>query len=102
MSSPDRTPAPSPGLFHRFSVLAAAEASVMSRTLELFAKRGLVPERFAARRAGETMVIDVEVAGLEQDTAEHITRCLAGMVTVERVLMDGALGAADSREQVRA
>ena len=36
---------------HRFSVLAAAEASVMSRALELFAKRGLVPERVDARRA---------------------------------------------------
>ena len=98
MSQPDRTPAsnsgPTPNSTHRFSVLAAAEASVMSRTLELFAKRGLVPDRFVARRTGAAMVIDLEIAGLEQDTAEHITRCLAGMVTVERVLMDGAEGGA--------
>ena len=79
----ERTPHPT----HRFSVLAAAEASVMSRTLELFAKRGLVPERVDARRHGEALAIDLEVAGLPQDTAEHIMRCLATMVTVERVLM---------------
>lgn len=108
MSPSERTPAPAhgptprsnPKQNHRFSVLAAAEASVMSRTLELFAKRGVVPERFAARRSGDAMVIDVEVAGLEQDTAEHITRCLAGMVTVERVMMDGT--AAAVLEQVSA
>ena len=44
-------PADHPQSTHRFSVLAAAEASVMSRTLELFAKRGLVPERVDARRS---------------------------------------------------
>jgi hypothetical protein len=72
---------------HRFSVLAAAEASVMSRTLELFAKRGLVPERVDARRSGPALAIDLEVADLPQDTAEHILRCLSTMVTVERALM---------------
>ncbi len=54
MSPSERTPAPAHGPTprsnpkpnHRFSVLAAAEASVMSRTLELFAKRGVVPEQF--------------------------------------------------------
>src|SRR5262249_18068692 len=45
---------------HRFSVLAAAEASVMSRTLELFAKRGLVPERVDARRERDALAIDLE------------------------------------------
>ncbi len=83
MLSADRPSQPT----HRFSVLAAAEASVMSRTLELFAKRGLVPERVDARRTGEAMAIDLEVADLPQDTAEHIQRCLATMVMVERVLM---------------
>jgi hypothetical protein len=77
---------------HRFSVLAAAEASVMSRTLELFAKRGLVPERVDARRTGPALAIDLEVADLPQDTAEHILRCLSTMVTVERVLMTSPLG----------
>ena len=76
---------------HRFSVLAAAEASVMSRTLELFAKRGLVPERVDARRTGSALAIDLEVADLAQDTAEHIMRCLSTMVMVERVLMTSPL-----------
>lgn len=90
MPQADRYPDPT----HRFSVLAAAEASVMSRTLELFAKRGLVPERVDARRTGAALAIELEVAGLEQDTAEHIMRCLATMVTVERVLMTGPRDAA--------
>ena len=59
----------------------------MSRALELFAKRGLVPERVDARRTGAAMAIDLEVADLPQDTAEHIMRCLSTMVMVERVLM---------------
>ena len=61
----------------------------MSRALELFAKRGLVPERVDARRTGAAMAIDLEVADLPQDTAEHIMRCLSTMVMVERVLMTG-------------
>ena len=72
---------------HRFSVLAAAEPSVISRALDLFAKRGLVPERVDARRTGPAMAIDLEVADLPQDIAEHIMRCLSTMVMVERVLM---------------
>jgi hypothetical protein len=77
----------------------------MSRTLELFAKRGLVPERVDARRTGDAMAIDLEVADLPQDTAEHIMRCLSTMVTVERVLMASPLdlpAAAPLREQGRA
>jgi hypothetical protein len=80
---------------HRFSVLAAAEASVMSRILELFAKRGLVPERVDARRSGLALAIDLEVADLPQDTAEHILRCLSTMVTVERALMISPCEAGD-------
>ena len=36
----------------RFSVQARPEPGVMPRILELFAKRGLVPQRFAGANAG--------------------------------------------------
>lgn len=69
-----------------FSVFAAPEASVMPRVLELFAKRGLVPVRFDAAVSGADLSIDVQVDGLESETAAHIAACLRNVVHVERVL----------------
>ncbi|MBI3454117.1 MAG: hypothetical protein HY057_15025 [Rhodospirillales bacterium] len=71
-----------------FSVFAAPEASVMSRVLELFAKRGLVPLRFdgAVSAGGGELAIDVQVRGLEATTAEHIAATMRNIVHVERVL----------------
>ncbi len=72
-----------------FSVFAAVEASVMPRVLELFAKRGVVPSRFEAALAGpddDEMTVDVQVAGLLPETAEHIAQSLRQMVYVDRVL----------------
>ena len=72
-----------------FSVFAAAEASVMPRVLELFAKRGLAPKRFYADIAGagaDELTIDVQADGLAAHTAEHIARSLRQIVHVDRVL----------------
>jgi acetolactate synthase small subunit len=69
-----------------FSVFAAPEAGVMPRVLELFAKRNLVPSRFHSAVEGADLSIDIQVCGLEADTAEHIARCLRNIVYVERVL----------------
>jgi acetolactate synthase small subunit len=69
-----------------FSVFAAAEASVMPRVLELFAKRGLVPSRFDAAVSGADLSIDVQVDGMEAHTASHIAACLRNVVHVGRVL----------------
>jgi acetolactate synthase small subunit len=72
-----------------FSVFAAAEASVMPRVLELFAKRGLVPRRLDAAVGGaddEELVVDLQVDGLAPETAEHIAASLRQMVHVDRVL----------------
>jgi acetolactate synthase small subunit len=72
-----------------FSVFAAAEASVMPRVLELFAKRGLAPKRFEAAIAGsdaDELTIDVQADGLEAETAEHIAQCMRQIVHVDRVL----------------
>jgi hypothetical protein len=70
-----------------FSVQARAEPGVMPRLLELFAKRGLVPNLWhsAVARPGARMTIDIEVAGLG-DTAEYVANCMRQITGVELVL----------------
>ena len=96
MSSPvavdSSAPQPS-GLPHCYSVLARAEVSVMPRVLELFVKRGILPRRCHGVVGGagrDELEIDLQVDGLDPDTAEHIQRSLAQLVHVERVLMSRA------------
>lgn len=59
----------------------------MPRVLELFAKRGLVPELWhsAVVRPGTRLTIDIEVAGLG-DTAEYVANCLRQISGVDVVL----------------
>jgi hypothetical protein len=68
-------------------VFAAAEASVMPRVLELFAKRGVVPTRFDGAVVGADLSVDVQVRDLADGAAEHIAACLRNIVHVERVLV---------------
>jgi hypothetical protein len=81
MSEPD---AAQPTTFC-YRLLALKRAGVAPRVIEYFAKRDLVPERFESRAGAETLAIEVEVAGLDIAAAQHIARCLAGLVEVERV-----------------
>lgn len=82
MFATDSTPPPT----YCFSVLAAPDASVMPRVLGLFAKRGIVPARFHGDTVGNELAVDVQVRGLDPDTAAHVAECLRAMVAVERVL----------------
>jgi hypothetical protein len=72
----------------RFSVHARAESGVMPRLLELFAKRGLVPDRWHSTlaRPAMSLSIDVEIEGLERDASEYIARCMRQIAGVELVL----------------
>jgi hypothetical protein len=60
----------------------------MPRLMELFAKRGLVPERWhsAVVRSGMRLAIDIEIAGLESDAVEYVANCIRQVVGVELVL----------------
>ena len=69
-----------------FSVHADAEPGVMPRVLELFAKRGLVPQRWHSAAAGTALTIDVQIGGLGHDTADYIAQCMRQIVGVETVL----------------
>ena len=69
-----------------FSVHAHAESGVMPRVLELFAKRGLVPQRWHSAAAGTALTIDVQIGGLGRDTADYIARCMRQIAGVDTVL----------------
>lgn len=76
----------------RFSVQARPEPGVMPRVLELFAKRGLVPQRFAGAASAKALSIDVQIAGLGRDTVDYIAGCMRQIVGVEAVLTTSLSG----------
>jgi acetolactate synthase small subunit len=89
MSSPAAAVvAPEPSLTTAFSIQARAEPGVMPRLLELFAMRGLVPERWqsAVIRPEMRLTIDIEIAGLGRDTVEYVASCMRQVADVELVL----------------
>ena len=69
-----------------FSVQARAEPGVMPRVVELFAKRGLVPQKWHSSASGEALTIDVHIAGLDRDLSAYIARCMRQVIGVETVL----------------
>ena len=78
---------PEPAATARFVVSGAAEPGVAPRVLELFAKRGLVPDNFHARVAHGRQTIEVRASAMTPDLAAYIGRCLRQIVHVERVLV---------------
>lgn len=89
----DRSPSSEPrkAVLRRYCVSAAVDPSALSRVIELFALRDLVPARVSSRLVEGTdpeLRIDVDVAGLADQEAEHVARRLAQFPCVLRVLMD--------------
>lgn len=70
-----------------FYVEAAPHPGVMPRVLELFAKRGLVPDAWHSRHDGRALHIDIQMAGMDRALAGYIAACLRGIVSVETVLV---------------
>ena len=74
---------------HCFSIQAVAEPGVMPRVLELFAKRNLVPKRWHSDVTGpsnQDLSIDLQVTGLDSQTADYVARCLRQVYGVDSVL----------------
>jgi hypothetical protein len=69
-----------------FSVQAIVEPGVMPRVLELFAKRGLVPQKWQSAVSGTMLTIDVQTGGLGRDTADYVARCMRQIAGVDAVL----------------
>lgn len=70
-----------------FSVSAEPSPGLMPRVLELFAKRGLVPDEFHGRLAAGRITIEIRVDRIDQALADYIGRCLREVYLVERVLV---------------
>lgn len=69
-----------------FTVQARAEPGVMPRVVELFAKRGLVPQKWHSTALGEALTIDLQIAGLGRDLCDYIARSMRQITGVETVL----------------
>ncbi len=72
-----------------FAVQALADPGLLPRVLELFAKRGLVPERFFAQAEGqgrEAVTLDIQVAGFDPQLTDYVARCLRQIPQVTAVL----------------
>ena len=81
-----------------FTVAAFADPGVMSRVLELFVKRGLVPSTWHSRRVGprqEELTIEIQMVGLSPPETRHIAACLRQIPHVGSVLTYEREAAAD-------
>jgi hypothetical protein len=74
---------------HCFAVRAAAAPGMMSRVLELFAKRNLVPTKWHSAvigPSGEDLQVDIQMEGIDVELAGYIARCLRQIYGVDSVL----------------
>ena len=78
----------------RYAVRARAEPGIMPRILELFAKRGLVPQQWRSTASPVALTIEVQIAGIDREAAAYIGRSMRQIAGVESVLSreSGAAG----------
>ena len=69
-----------------FSVQARAEPGVMPRVMELFAKRGLVPQLWHGTVNGQGLTIEIRIATIDCDAVDYLARCMRQIVGVDTVL----------------
>jgi acetolactate synthase small subunit len=77
-----------------YSVTAVPDPSVMSRVLELFTKRNLIPDRFGGSLVpGEAprLEMSIEIAGLDHHLAGYLGRCMEQITYVLSVEVSGQL-----------
>jgi len=90
LSAPAFEPRPfDPATTACFSIVASADPGVMSRVVELFAKRGLVPSSLHSRVGGlrdDELSIDVQMRGMVRLEADYVAACLRQIPLVECVL----------------
>ncbi|MGH6803075.1 MAG: hypothetical protein ACREC3_06880 [Methyloceanibacter sp.] len=74
---------------HCFAVRAAATPGMMSRVLELFAKRNLVPTKWHSAVIGaaqDELQIDLQMESIDGELAGYIARCLRQIYGIDSVL----------------
>lgn len=68
-----------------FLVQADADPGTLPRVLELVAKRGLVPLSLNSRLVGDSLDVEIEVAGMVRAESDHVGNCLRQIPMVARV-----------------
>ncbi len=72
-----------------FAVRAQRTPDVLPRVLDIFARRNLVPDRWASLRAGPArahLVFEIEIGGLAETVAERIAASMRQIVNVDSVV----------------
>ncbi len=72
-----------------FSVVAESDPNALSRILEPFTKRGLLPSHVYAMRTGpdgEMLQVDIHLADTDEDTSWRLANDLRGLWLVQTVL----------------
>lgn len=75
---------------HCFSVSGMADPGLMPRIMELWAKRGLIPERWHGGRMGpdgNDVYIDIETSELDHGLARQIAEAMRCIFGVSQVLV---------------
>jgi len=70
-----------------FAISADADPGTLPRILELFAKRGLVPDRINAERRGDGLAIEIAVTDMDAELAAYIGRCLREIYVVRGTIV---------------
>ena len=69
----------------RFMLDADAVPGLLSRVLQPFAKRDLIPDRMWSHRSGEVMHVEVAMAAMPRDVVQLVEGNLRQIVGVHRV-----------------
>ncbi|NQV60868.1 MAG: hypothetical protein HQ502_14470 [Alphaproteobacteria bacterium] len=86
----DPSSRPQPGT-HHFLIQAEPEASVLSRVLELFALRSLLPTEVNCKRAADQdgeLHIRIAMPGLPPEKAAHLAARMRNIIPVTRVVLE--------------
>ena len=73
-----------------FGVKALSDPATLPRILGIFAQRDIVPREMACSRAGDFLLINIEIEALALDTAEALLAKLRQVLAVERAHLAGA------------
>lgn len=89
-------PSPRPGTrpntgAHHFMIQAAAEASALSRVLEIFAQRDLIPDEVTCKRAaGGELHIHIAIGDIAPHKADNLAARMRNIIPVTRVVLQPA------------
>jgi hypothetical protein len=68
------------------SLRTVAEVGVFARVVQQLARRSLLPLSCHGTTAGEHLLLDIQVSGLDDDAGERLAESLRQVVGVEEVL----------------